>query len=444
MAKKKIKNLKTSSLSRSLSLARLGLQVGAKAAGQAMSGIFDGEAAKVIRKKALQVEQMALLARELGQLKGSLMKAGQMLSLYGEHFLPPEVNRLLKPLQSDSPAIEWVQMRKVLVRELGKEKMAELEIEEEASAAASLGQVHGARLRATGEHLALKIQYPGVDKAIDGDIKNLKRILTLTEWLPKIPATEGIFAEVKMMLKHELDYERERKNLEFFCAALEGDQRYVLPRPLPRYSTDRLLTMTYERGVTVDSQEVAELSQARRNALSAAALELYFRELFVWRRMQTDPHFGNYRVRIGKDNDQLVLFDYGAVREVPKIFLDKYREMLRGLFYHDRSAFEKAAYNLGVLMPNDPEELRDLFYQLCSSIVEPFAEDAPYDWAKTDLPKRVSKLTWDLIRRFPLRSPPQEMIFLDRKMGGMFTFLAVLGAKINARRLLLPYMEASS
>lgn len=438
--KKEIKNLKTGSFSRGFSLARLGVQAGAKAAGVGIANIFSSEAGQAIRKKAHLLEQAAMLARELGELKGSLMKAGQMLSVYGEHFLPAEVNLILKTLQSDSNPVEWKEMKAVLHRQI-KDKLDLLEIETEAMAAASLGQVHRARIKKTGEKIVLKIQYPGVDKAIDGDIKTLRRVLSLTEWLPKIPATDELFAEVKSMLKLELDYERERDMLGFFRSELHGDSRYVLPQPYPAFSSKRVLAMSFEPGSAVDSEEVLGLSQERRNKLAEAALDLYFRELFLYRRVQTDPHFGNYRVRIGKTSDQWVLYDYGAVREVSPEFIASYRLMLRGLYRHSRQEFEAAAMDLGVLAQNDPPELKDLFYELCAAIVEPFSSEEDYDWKKNDLPKRVSKITWEIFRRFPLRAPPREVVFLDRKMAGMFTMLAVLGAKINARKLLAPYME---
>jgi len=440
--KKEIKNLRTGTFARGFSLAKLGLQASAKAAGNAVGNLMASEAAQTIRNKAHVLEQVALLTKEFGQLKGSLMKAGQMLSVYGEHFLPPEANLILKTLQSDSPPVEWDEMRKVLNRQLGKERMNELEIDPVAIGAASLGQVHRATIKATGEEIVLKIQYPGVDKAIDGDIKALKKLFAITEWLPKVPATEGIFEEVKIMLKQELDYERELEQLSYFHETLSGDARYVVPRPYRAYCTRRVLAMSYEEGVPVDSEAVLSLSQERRNAISEAALELYFKELFVYRKIQTDPHFGNYRVRLkGKGKDQLLLFDYGAVRELTAPFMARYKVMLGGLYWDKRELFDRGAYDLGVMEESDPEELKELFFQLCAAIVEPFAEEAPYDWKQNDLPKRVSRLTWDIVKRFPMRAPPREVVFLDRKMAGMFTFMSVLGAQVNARRLLLPYMK---
>jgi predicted unusual protein kinase regulating ubiquinone biosynthesis (AarF/ABC1/UbiB family) len=442
---KKLNALPTGSVSRTFSLAKLGFQAGAKAAGHAIGGVFNSEAARKIRKQAYVIEQLALLTKELGKLKGSLMKAGQMLSVYGEHFLPPEANLILKSLQSDSPPLRWEEIRKVLVRQLKREKLEELDIDPEAYAAASLGQVHRAKIKATGEEIVLKVQYPGVDAAIDGDLKALRRILAISEWLPNLPGTDDLFAEIRQMLKRELDYELEVETLSFFQEKLKNDPRYVLPKPLVKYCAKRVIAMSFEPGLSVDSEEVKNLSQARRNELAKNALDLYLKELFVWNRMQTDPHFGNYRVRLAEGRkpdqvDQLVLYDYGAVRDISADYLLRYKRMLRGLYYGERAEFERGAEAMGVLHRNDPPELKDLFYQLCSDITEPFAKEA-YDWKGNDLPQRVSKTTWEIIRRFPLRAPPREVVFLDRKMIGMFTFLAVLGAKINAREMLRPYLE---
>lgn len=438
---KKLTSLPTGSVSRSFSLAKLGFKAGARAAGHAMTSLFGDEKVQKLKKQAYVLEQLGALTLELGKLKGSLMKAGQMLSIHGEHFLPPEANQILKSLQSDSPPLEWAEIRKILLRQLGKEKMAELEIDEESYAAASLGQVHRAKVIKTGREIVLKVQYPGVDKAVDGDLQALRKILSLTEWLPKLPATDDLFAEIRSMLKRELDYEQELATLQIFREALAGDSRFILPEPLPEYCGKRVLAMSFEPGAAVDSEEVAGLSQERRNAIARNILDLFFRELFEFRRMQTDPHFGNYRIRIGAKQDQIVLYDYGAIREFGAEFVKKYGAMLGGLFRANRAEFEQAAAAMNILLPGDPPELKDLFFELCSTIMEPFSLDEPYDWKGNDLPKRVSKITWQIIRGFPLRAPPREVIFLDRKLVGMFTFLSVLGARFSSRALLQPHLK---
>jgi predicted unusual protein kinase regulating ubiquinone biosynthesis (AarF/ABC1/UbiB family) len=438
--RKPLKKLRTGALSRSLTLARLGLGAGARAATSALGGLLDSEVASKARKKAHWIGQAGRLVAELGELKGSLMKAGQMLSVYGEHFFPAEVNELLRTLQSDSPPVDFAEIRKVLLRSLGADRVALLEIEEAPCGAASLGQVHRARIKESGELLALKIQYPGVERAIDGDVKALKRVLALADFLPKIPATDELFEEVRSMLKREVNYPLEEKMLTFYGEKVAGDSRYVVPRSFPEFSGKRVLAMSFEEGARIDGPEVAALSQERRNALALAVLDLYFKELFQWGRVQTDPHFGNFRVRIGRSSDQLVMYDFGAIRDLLAKFTDPYRRMLRGTFHNHRPEFENAGLELGVLSHEDPQEIKDLFYQVCLMITEPFLPPQPYDWSATELPQRLSKAGWEMVRKFPLRSPPRELVFLDRKMAGNFTLLAKLRAKIDGRTLLEPYL----
>ena len=175
MSQKKdtLKEIRTGLLSRGLSLAKAGIRAG---------GLVKG------------LGTVELLVQELGQLKGTAMKVGQTISMYGEHLLPKEVNELLKKLQQDSPALAWEAISKVLIEQLGAEKFNELEVEHNSIASASIGQVHKAKIKATGEVLALKIQYPGVDSAVETDLKLLKFILNMTEFMPRGPRFDQIFA----------------------------------------------------------------------------------------------------------------------------------------------------------------------------------------------------------------------------------------------------------
>ena len=435
-SKRTLKNIKSGLLSRGFALAKVSVSAGAKAAGHALGGILGSEEEKGERIKALLTSQMDLLARELGQLKGSVMKVGQMLSMYGEHLLPPEANAVLKQLQNQSPPLDWAAIEKVLIQELGPEKLSELEIDRTSHASASLGQVHRARIRATGESLALKIQYPGVDRAIDSDLSALRRILSMARILPKIDRYDELFAEVREMLKQEVDYTREAQFTAEFAARVQEDSRYRVARVYERYSAQRVIATEFLEGVGVDSPEVKGLPQARRDALGKAFFELYLRELFEFRSMQTDPHFGNYRIQIGSDGspDRLVLLDFGAMREIPEGFIDSYRVMVRGALHQSRAELEAGALALGFIQSDDPEELKDAFADLCFMFGEPF-RDPHYDWRTSDLPKRViaagSKLAF--FPKFSLRAPPREIVFLDRKLGGVFIFMSVLGVREDLR-----------
>ncbi len=441
MAGKKLSSIKSGVLSRGLALAKLGVSAGAKAAGHALGAVLSGEEEREQRFRGLLMAQAGILAKELGNLKGSLMKAGQMLTVMGEHVLPPEVNSVLKSLQSQSPPLEWKAVEKSLRQRLGA-RYEELEVEHEPMASASLGQVHRARVRASGEVIVLKIQYPGVDRAIDSDIQALRRILSMSRLVPGGPHLDAIFNEVRAMLRREVDYGLELEETRRWMDRLAGDSRYIVPRVHPQFSTRKVLALSLEEGLAVDSPEVAALSAERRNAIGLSILDLYLRELFEFQAVQTDPHLGNYRVRLGKDGqpDQVVLFDFGAVREVPPAFLTGYRKMVRGAFHRDPGGVVQGAREMGYLREDDGPELEKVFVELCELVTEPFLEDAVYDFGSSDLPLRSLRKGSELAMRFKLRPPPQELVFLDRKMGGVYTFLKVLRVQASGRSLIARYL----
>jgi predicted unusual protein kinase regulating ubiquinone biosynthesis (AarF/ABC1/UbiB family) len=430
--KEPLKAIRANLLSRGLSLARASL----KAGGLNAKGWAD-------------IGRAQALIQELGKLKGTAMKVGQMLSMYGEHLLPKEINELLKSLQQDTPPLAWAALKPVLETELGEERLTLLEIEETPVAAASIGQVHRARVRESGRDLALKIQYPGIDRAVDTDLKLLKFILNISEMIPRGPRFDQIFAEIRAMFLQEIDYGQELESGRRFHDLLRGDSRFVVPRPEPGFSARRVLATEYADGVRADSPEAQALSQERRNRLGRAFLALYMRELFDFRLMQTDPHRGNYKIRIDADgeNDRLVLLDFGAVREVPEDFLTSYSLLVEGGLRGDPRRIEKGGRQLGLLLPDDPLDLVEDYISLCLLLVEPFNSKGDYDWGSSDLPRRVAKAVSRIATTYRLRTPPRELVFLDRKLGGVFIFLSVLKCKMAARDIveeaLATYLKGS-
>jgi predicted unusual protein kinase regulating ubiquinone biosynthesis (AarF/ABC1/UbiB family) len=444
MPRAKLKKIKESAFSRGLALAKVSMSAGAKAAGHAIGGVFASEADKPDRFKALLMSQVTLLTRELGQLKGSVMKVGQMLSMFGEHFLPPEVNEVLKSLQSQAPPLDWPQIEKQLKRNLTPEQLDQLDIEREPLASASLGQVHLATRKSDGRKIALKIQYPGVDHAIEGDIKALRSLLSLSKLIPRTPAFDELFKEVRQMLHQEVDYARELELTREFAAALKDDLRYVVPEVFPEFSSKRVIATSFEPGIAIDSPEVKALPQERRNAIARMVLELYFIELFTLGMMQTDPHFGNYRLRLGENGepDRLVLLDFGAVRKFPRKFLEPYYEMVGGAFRRDRERILRGARGLGFTQDGDEPELLDRFADLCMMFAEAF-HVKDYDWASSDLPRRIASQGAQMALKFKLRAPPREVVFLDRKMGGIFIFMSTLKARFDVAESFERYFSSA-
>lgn len=453
--KKGLNKIKSSVFSRGMSIAKLTIQTGASVAQHGVVTLLKSKEEKETTWKQLLLSQASSISSELGELKGSLMKAGQMLSMYGEHFLPREANELLKSLQSDSPPLTWTAIEPTLKKNLSPEKLELLEIEKEALASASMGQVHRARIKATGESIVLKIQYPNVDRAIDSDLKAIRTLLNTMKLLPKDFNLNPLFEEVREMLVQETNYELEATLTEEYFARLQDDSRFVVPKVHREFSGPKILALSFERGLRVDDSLIQSLPQERQNKLALNFLDLYFKEVFQWGVVQTDPHSGNYRIRIDpQGRDQLVLLDFGATRTYPESFLNSYRRMIKGALYNNRDLFTQAAMDLKFIEDHDNNDLRKIFEDFCFESVEPFIEahdprnlyqqidsDGNYDWKNTDLPQRLSRKVFQIIRQFQWRTPPREIIFLDRKTGGVFIFLSILKAKIRGRDLLLKYLE---
>lgn len=451
-----LKQVLSSPLSRGFSLAAMGMRASMRLGSYSLTSfLLSGEQLQAKRHQMLSA-QAQLLADELGKLKGSMMKVGQMLALYGEQLLlPPEVVEVLRTLQDDSPPLDWSALEPVLTTELGAARLAELEVDPEPLAAASLGQVHRARRLRDGRGLCIKIQYPGVAESIDSDLNTVGTLLLFSRLLPKGFDLNDMLAEVRGMLYREVDYRIELDSIQRFRQLLAPDSRFRVPEVFPEYSTPCVLTTTYEPGFMIGGPEARGLSQARRNRIGYAALDLFLREFFEWNLMQTDPHFGNYRIQADPqgEEDRLVLLDFGAVREFPDAFRYAYYELVRGAFWKDRERLVRAAIELNFMPATASRDALDHFAEMCFLIVEPFdlsTVDAPrscftnangeYRWGDSDLPQRVALAASRASLSLSFRLPPREFIFLHRKLGGVFVLLAELKAELNARPLLLRFM----
>lgn len=418
MPQKKDQSLSTSLFNRGISLARAGLRAGRFAAGGGLANV-------------------EVLVQELGRLKGSAMKVGQTLSLYGESLFPKEVNDLLKNLQAKAEPLSWPAMERQLLNELGQEKVDELDIDETSIASASIGQVYRAKIRATGEVIALKIQYPGVEEAIDSDMKLLKVILALPGIFPGGLRLEHLLAEIRDMFMQEIDYSFEIRFVDKFREWLADDSRYRVPKTYPRYSTRRVLATEFMSGVRADSEMVQNLNLERRNRIGQAYFDLYLRELLDFKIVQTDPHLGNYLIEVGEAEDRLILFDFGAMREAPEEFLSHYQNLMLGGVTKEARLVEKGGRGLTLLKPEDSIQLVEDYVKLCYLLCEPFHSETPYDWGGSDLPQRVAEQVKHVAFSYKLRAPPREIVFLDRKLGGVFIFLSVLKCQWAGRESVL-------
>ena len=244
----------------------------------------------------------------LGNLKGPLMKIGQILSTIPEA-LPPEYAKSFQNLQSNAPPMGWPFVRRRMRTELGADWEKKFSsFSHEAIAAASLGQVHKA-VTLDDREVACKLQYPDMQSAISADLNQLKIIFSIYEKYDKAIKTGNIYDELTARLNEELDYSLEARYQKLYTHMLRDEQNVHVPDVIDDLSTKRLLTSSWMEGKKILSFLDAPIEQ--RNTLALNMYRAWYVPLYYYGVIHGDPHLGNYSVR---SDNSINLLDFGCVR----------------------------------------------------------------------------------------------------------------------------------
>lgn len=391
-----------------------------------------------LKKLSKQIDQATALAETLGRLKGAAMKAGQLLSLDTSGLVPPEVQEILASLQNQSDNfMPFAQVRDILTQELGNEKLAKLEnLEETPFASASIGQVHRATYE--GVPVAIKIQFPGVSESVGSDLGILK---TIADTFLKISrkseiSLDALFEELKIELAKEVDYTNEARNLEDFAKIIEPFPAYRIPKLIKDLCTSKILTMTFEEGLSFQDWANSNPSEEDRIFFGHQILGLYCLEFFENRKVQTDPNFANFL--FDSKNRQLVLLDFGAVRDYSAEFVRDYITLMNHARQRDAQACVNQGIAMGFLSVEERTETKLAFYDMIRASMSAFDDkQQPLDFTNKD----YAQLTTDTGKRFiqliEFSPPPNELVFLHRKLGGIFNLLRAMQITVD----LAPYWK---
>lgn len=426
---KKIKRIKSSFLSRNYSLAKLALTTGKDLYGLSKNVSLD-TITDTLSKKG------ALLSEELGLMKGSVMKAGQALSNYFGDALPEPVREALGRLENQSHFLDWEEIKK----ELPESFLKELEFTPQPLAAASIGQVHQALVKADGESLAVKIQYPGVKKAISKDIFLLKVFISSLNIIPKRLDISEVYEEIKEMMEQETDYTRELESIKKFKKLVDPLPGIKTVRAYEKYCNANVLSTYLEHGYGVRSDVVQNLSQEERNRLGRDFLELYFKELFEWGLCQTDGHFGNYMIQLDPQTKQAswLLMDFGAVKAIEGDFGNSYRSMMSAVITGNRERFFQAFSD--ILKPGPKTQIdQNPLWEYMEIMRAPFVENG-YAWGESDIPEKAMGHLPKLAKSVKGAKSPKETLFIDRKVANVFYMLKLLRSQFDAKDLAQQYV----
>ena len=391
-----------------------------------------------LRELLLTPANALKVTQRLSQMRGAAMKLGQLISMDAGDLLPPEMAAIMARLRSDAHAMPQRQVQAVLTANWGAKWQQRFEsFSFTPIAAASIGQVHRATTQ-DGRDLAIKIQYPGVRKSITSDVNNVASLLRLSGLLPTKLDIAPLLLEAKRQLREEADYEAEGAHLQHFFELLADAPEFVVPVLHADFTTKSVLAMSFVSGVPVES--MASAPQAERDRMLSLLVGLMFRELFEFGLMQTDPNFANYRYE--PQSQQLILLDFGATRNFTPAFGQGYKQLIAATMAGDRDAMTQAGLAIGYFggytQPKHQEAVLDMF----EMALEPLRIDGAFDFGDTNMALRVREagMALGLDRDF-WHIPPIDTLFLHRKLGGLYLLAARLKARVNVRKLVLPYLS---
>lgn len=356
------------------------------------------------------------------------------MSFQDAKMLPPQIQEVLQRVQDKADYMPAWQRDRVMAASLGAEwRDLYDEFDEKPIAAASIGQVHRATLKSTGEKVAVKIQFPGVADSINSDLDNLSMLLAASNMLPKGLYLNKTIDNARTELGWECDYVREAECGEKYRGLLADEPDvFTVPKIYTEASGKHILTMQYMEGVGVT--RVTSFTQEQRDWIGTQILRLCLREITEFRFMQTDPNWTNFLYNA--ETHKLELLDFGASRAFPDEFVVQYIGLLAAAARSDRQTVKDLSEKLGYLTGHESRTMLDAHIASVLTLAEPFLHSAPdvYDFQDQTITERVKALIPVMIRE-RLAPPPEETYSLHRKLSGAFLLCAKLGSKVRCREM---------
>ncbi len=406
-----------------------------------VSGTMASLAAKLAGERYLGLkiereEHARQLMEALGNLKGPLMKIGQILATIPEA-VPAEYAREFQQLQANAPPMGWPFVRRRMKAELGPDWSGRFKtFEQDAAAAASLGQVHKATDH-EGRLLACKLQYPDMQSAIQADLNQLKIIFSVYENYDKAIQTRYIHDELSARLFEELDYELEARHCALYAHMLRKENGIHVPEIIEELSTRRLLTSTWLEGEPI--LKFVDAHPDQRNKLAMNMFRAWYVPLYFYGVIHGDPHLGNYTVR---PDDSINLLDFGCIRVFPAEFVGGVIDLYNALMTKDESLAVHAYETWGFknLSKEQIETLNIwanfLYAPVMEDKIRPIGEVTNGFYGRETAQQVHMKL-----REVGGVTVPREFVFMDRAALGLGSVFLHLRAEINWHRLFNEMIE---
>ena len=368
------------------------------------------------------------IADTLGEMKGAVMKVGQIASQYKDIF-PPEVAKAIAKLQRQAPAMPFAQIKLQVEKELVKPlDQIFKHFDEQPFAAASIGQVHKATLP-NGKEVVVKVQYPGVDEACESDLKQVRLALRLMGVL-KVDRKlqDRIFQEIQDSLHEELNYEIEAQNLQVFKTFHEKlDPKIIIPNVFTDYSSRRILTLSLEKGENIETASTWDLQT--RNEMGRRLVRALGQQMFYLKRFHCDPHPGNFAFR---EDGSVIIYDFGGVKTLSIDIIERFKNLVRAGRKNDIATIEEHLTTLDALSEKGvfPEEL---YHEWLEVLLRPLTTQ--YDFAENSAHHDGVKLVKKSLKYWDTFKPSPDTLMVNRTISGQYWNLIHLKVNDNLNDL---------
>jgi predicted unusual protein kinase regulating ubiquinone biosynthesis (AarF/ABC1/UbiB family) len=431
----------TSRTARNIELAKVGIGAGGSLAAHKARRVFAGAEQRDALDARFELKTAEQVAAALGNMKGALMKLGQMAS-YLDQGLPEPVREALAQLQADAPPMAPELSAEVLVRELGRApEQLFAEWDPIPIAAASIGQVHRAMTH-DGVAVAVKVQYPGVDEAIRADLGNAGLLFQAMGMM--FPGLEPgpLVDELRSRLLEELDYVLEAAHQRLFAAYYAGHPFIHVPKVVDALSSARVLTTELADGARFD--EVITWSQTERDLAGETIFRFVFRSLYRLHAFNGDPHPGNYLFHPG---GRVTFLDFGLVKRFDAAEVDVFERMIEAMVIdRDVAAFRSVIEEVGLLKPGMPfhdQQVEDYFGHFYEFVLEDQTQTMTPEYA-TESVRRIFDASGPSGEIIKAANVPPSFVIIQRINMGLYAILGQLLATRNWRRIaeeLWPFVD---
>ena len=429
------KRLPSSLIERNFKTTNLLIRIGLQTSGDMISDLLFGKSVN-FNKSLLSKKNVHSTVETLKKLRGAAMKFGQLISIDEQLILTPELSKITKQLSSSGYSMPPRQVKKILDKNWEKGWLKNFDnFQVVPFASASIGQVHKAVLK-NGSEVAIKIQFPNIRKTIKNDLNSLKFFINKSGLLPADFNLNHYFTLCESQLIAESNYTLEAENIRKFSTLCRAKDHLKVPKIIEKFSTDEILTMSFEEGYELSADNL--MAKSDKNKLAKTLIELLLDEIFVFQFVQTDPNLANFLITPAKE--KIILLDFGSCTNVSDETRELYAALLDIGLTLDREKIKDFLLDLGFLTREIDPDSNNLINELLDTVIEELKSNEDFNFSKS---KVFNLINAEQLKKFqkmiPIKLLDGDFVFIQRKILGFLLFFHSLNASVPVLKILKRY-----